>query len=447
MTQLNPVVILRYLVFSVVIILLIAPLNKLRGEETFTYKEINGIRVQKGKFHFDVKFEIELSSPSGTQLFGSRGYKITIKHFDSKLVKYTYNGADYSLKEDDRLRTAFDKVTIDRISVNCDISGLSDCEHIFIALGKVGSSNTNFCNPQINENQIIQSVDLYDFSYLGSGTIDSDIRALITSSQGGSQWENDGGAIESRIDNRNQALSVDKIESQSKETSEDSNAQNESRYYYERFNQMKQAGNNEAAMNAINVAISLDPNNASYKTSKSQLNADMIMKENQQAREDFTKTAQQSVAAGASATMELLNEKGGRFGIYKGFRTTGLSWGSNDVFHMNLGVDLKKFSSFQSGFELEMKFLTLKNPHDPRIRMGLRPAFGIIAVMQETDDFGDPIEETDDFTAITGGLAGYLEQNGFYIKMGYLKYLSYIDYTNKPADESDFYVGLGFGFK
>lgn len=206
-------------------------------------------------------------------------------------------------------------------------------------------------------------------------------------------------------------------------------------------------GRYKEAIAKYDEVLRLDPGNVQATNNRQNaVNAsnDQVREQQKQAQAEVKQnTVSEFTDVSSNIAQEVLSEKGGRFGLVYAsdgdLDNLGITFGNSDVLHMNLAAD---FSAFQSMF-ISMDLMGI-NPFRHR-DFRLVPATGLYMQFQETDENGDYIEGTPDFTAIQLGLTGLIDMDGFFIKIGGLWNVFYFNTTEKPVTNFTLMLGIGMG--
>lgn len=397
-------------------------------------------------FHADPFYELNVVNGAGGAY-----PKITLKSLNTTVninSGIDYRGKNYGyLDFNGQLKYYFDAIKVTALAIRFEYSG-TVCEHTPAIEGSFSQGETignALCNIPRDGSVKITKVEIKQIT----GT--TGVRAL-------QQKIDELEQVQVTQQNSTNSKSVSPLQNRTDDTVPKSlNHENETRSQptiSTQVNALIMEGNQLYVLNRYKEAIEkydealrLDPGN-SQAISNRQNAVNRAQDQDREASARAQAEVRQNTATEFAETStkiasNVLSEKGGRFGIVYAsdgdLGNIGIVFGNSDVIHMNLAAD---FSEFRSMF-ISMDLMGI-NPFRNR-DFRLVPATGFYMQFAETDDNGDPVEGSTEFTAIQLGLTGLIDKNGFFLKVGGLWNTFYIDSTVKPLSNFTLMIAVGFG--
>lgn len=216
-------------------------------------------------------------------------------------------------------------------------------------------------------------------------------------------------------------------------------------------NSLYQQGKYSEALQKYNEAQKLDPGNQVIINNRNNA-IDAVNQQNEiesQRKLSEAKLQGQTeiVNTYANIATEVLQAKGGRFGLaMMNIGSTfplGVTWGDEDIVHINFIFDMESFNSF--GISLDMLGIDLLKDvfQGGDGYMGIFPTIGFVNRFPDVDKNGDPIPGAEEFNSIQLGIMGIIELDGIYMKAGFNFDAFIID--GKDPGTGSFLIGIGFG--
>lgn len=433
------------------------------------YNDASGYDFERDGITFRITGVYDLTKPSDGNLFGSTNYRLTIVNYSAIIpnpVRINYKGKSYSPNDfNGALNPYFDAVKVQKISVKALINGLKDCQAISVSLGSSGSSNTLFCEPVKDAKIAISDIEVWDLATTGILELQSKINSLENEvkiqaakkeeEQKKQNASTSGSATKATAPTGTTVPTTAGVPTSSgaaQTTTQSVPSAKQQAYNLasEGYNLYLQ-GNYKEALAKYTDAEKLDPTNVSIREGKKNvINAmkTQAYNDNLQAQTDIkVKTAENAVNTAEKIATDVLQEKGGRFGLTMMTVYTseiyGITWGNADNMHINFTADFSSFNTLgmsidMFGFDWGKSIMDGGSGY-----MGIFPAMGFALQNGETDENGDPIIGSPDFSSFQIGLTGIIESDGFYLKGGYLYDVLY--FSGENPSPGAVMLGIGFG--